>query len=344
MNKKVFISYSHKDSEYLDKLHEHLSALRRQGLIETWTDREIHAGSVIDLHVIKQLDQAEICLLLISSAFIDSQYCFEREFARALKRHKAGKAIIVPIIVRDCDWNIPELRQFKALPYDGKAVSSRHWHSIDEGFANVCDGLRKLLESQPTENPKEKQKESSKVTKEKFLPDERHISSEQRAELRKIADEIVERLTVKSAGKPTEILNKKKGQSFGTVWKHFNERFETTEYGLQSLLIEQFEEAKSWLRQYRGSKDKNLKRANPQKYRDTLTKAIYTLCGNLEWSKDQLYSFATSQLSYSSVIESLNDLGNNQLELIRDRIRYEVSKRRAKTGQAKARKKPSDVI
>lgn len=55
----------------------------------------------------------------------------------------------MPSIVRECDWQIPALRQFKALPEDGKAVVSRHWHSMEEGFRNVADGLRSLLEKHP---------------------------------------------------------------------------------------------------------------------------------------------------------------------------------------------------
>ena len=150
---RAFISYSHKDANLLTQLHEHLAALRRQGLLDTWTDREICAGDVIDDHVSAEIEDAELYLLLVSSSFINSNYCFDKEFARALVRQKAGKARIVPIIVRECDWQIPELRQFKALPEDGKAVVSRHWHSMDEGFRNVADGLRSLLEKQPGSEP-----------------------------------------------------------------------------------------------------------------------------------------------------------------------------------------------
>lgn len=144
---KAFISYSHKDSDLLTKLHEHLSALRRQDLISTWTDREISAGGSIDAEVSRALEQADLFLLIISAAFIESNYCFEREFSKALARQVAGEAHIVPIIARECDWRLKELRQFKALPDDGKPIISRNWFSADEGFANVASGLRSLLEA-----------------------------------------------------------------------------------------------------------------------------------------------------------------------------------------------------
>jgi hypothetical protein len=317
-------------------LHEHLSALQRQQLLDAWTDREIHAGGVIDDHVDQRIEQAELYLLLVSSAFIQSDYYFEKEFARACERQQAGEAIIVPIVVRECDWKIPALRRFKALPEDGKPVLSRHWHSADEAFANVAAGFRALIERGPFS--KSKQPKPNKEAKEKFVPDERHVTEEQRAELRKIAEEVVDRLTARVAGEFDDVVKKKKGLNFGIVWSQFNEHFNTVEHGLSSLQREKFDDAKSWLLQYRASKNKNFKRTNPQKYRNTLTKTVYTLAGKLGWADSELYAFASEKIGYTTPITGLSDLGNNQLELVRDRVRYEHTKRTVKAKQAKARR------
>ncbi len=100
---KAFISYSHYDAEFLTSLHQHLAALRRQKLLEIWTDREIDAGGVLDSKIAAAMEKADIFLLLVSSSFINSDYCYEKEFKKTLEKQKAGKALIVPIIVRPCD-------------------------------------------------------------------------------------------------------------------------------------------------------------------------------------------------------------------------------------------------
>ena len=47
-------------------------------------------GGVDDTGAIEvEVEEAELYLLLISSAFIDSNYCMEKEFARALERHRS---------------------------------------------------------------------------------------------------------------------------------------------------------------------------------------------------------------------------------------------------------------
>lgn len=330
---KAFISYSHEDSELLEKLIVHLAALKRESLIDTWTDKEIHAGGVIDDHVDAAMEEAQLFLLLVSASFIHSDYCYAKEFTRAQERHAAGEATIVPIIVRECDWKIPALRKFKALPKDGKAIISRHWHTPDEAFADVASGLRKLLEAK-------KRPPSKKTPSPKFVPDEHHVTKEQKDKLNALCKDVVERMTAKSATESESVVKARTGKWFGIIWAQFHEEFGTKEHGLQSLEREKFDAAKSWFVQYRASKDKNFKRVNPQKYRNTLTTGIFSNAGKLGWSDEEVREFAGKVLGRSEAVASFKDLGNNQLELIRDRVRYEHTKRTSKTGQARARKKP----
>lgn len=324
---KAFISYSHHDAEFLNALHQHLASLRRQKLLETWTDREIDAGGVLDEEIAAAMERANLFLLLVSSSFINSDYCYDKEFKKTLEKQKAGKALVVPIIVRPCDWQIPELRQFKALPEDGHPIHSHHWHSIDAAFAEVVKGLRNLIETR-------------KKKAEKFVPDESHVTSEQREELRKVHDEIVKRLIAKKANQEDDVVKAEYGKWAGIVWSQFHEEFGTKTNGLQSLYRSRFAEAKAWLQQYRASNDKKFKRVNPQAYRSTLTKTIYSLLKPLGWTKEDLYVFAAEKLDYAQSISSLNDLGNSQLELVRDRVRYEATKKKAKVAQANAKRAP----
>jgi len=324
---KAFISYSHQDRELLTALHEHLAALHRQGLLITWTDRQIPAGGIIDDHVGKELEEVELYLLLISSAFIKSNYCYEREFARALERHKAGEVVIVPIIVRDCDWNIPELRQFKALPEDGRAVTGRMWVNAAEAFANVAQGLRELISQSPSK-PKKKGK------KDDFVPDDRHVTSEQREELRKIGEEIVERQTVNTLKMTTDKARKVIGRQFAFLWDAFGRKFEIKERGLKSLPRERYAEAKSWLQQYRASNDAKLKTAKPQKFRNSILGGIFGISKKLVWTDEEIHAFASKKLGMP--VDSLTELRNDQLGLVRDGIRYEMTK--LKRNAAKAAK------
>jgi hypothetical protein len=91
----LFHSYSHRDEELRDRLEEHLGGLRRRGLIENWHDRRIGAGSEWKDAIDEHLATADIILLLISSSFINSDYCWDKEMTKALARHDKGEARVI---------------------------------------------------------------------------------------------------------------------------------------------------------------------------------------------------------------------------------------------------------
>src|SRR3712207_6086178 len=95
---EIFFSYSHKDEEMRNELIKHLSLLRRQGMITCWHNRMIIAGSEWANEIDKHLGTAQIILLLISSDFLASEYCYSIEMKHAMSRHKNGEAIVIPII------------------------------------------------------------------------------------------------------------------------------------------------------------------------------------------------------------------------------------------------------
>src|SRR4051812_50229559 len=88
----LFYSYSHKDEVLRDELETHLSLLKRQGVIRAWHDRRIAACTDWAGEIDQHLETAGIILLLVSADFLASDYCYEHEMKRALKRHEAGTA------------------------------------------------------------------------------------------------------------------------------------------------------------------------------------------------------------------------------------------------------------
>jgi hypothetical protein len=146
---KAFISYSHRDEALLQRLHAHLAMLRREGGISEWYDREIKAGGAIDREISTQLDGCQLFLALVSPDFLNSGYCYDKEMMRAVERHEAGELTIVPIVLEPCDWQASPLKQFKAVPKDGKPISE--WTNQNTAFLDVVTELRRLVTSNPAE-------------------------------------------------------------------------------------------------------------------------------------------------------------------------------------------------
>ncbi|MEL6944622.1 MAG: toll/interleukin-1 receptor domain-containing protein, partial [Bacteroidota bacterium] len=119
----IFIAYSHKDENYLNELRAQLRILERQGIVHIWHDGKIIAGQKWDAVIEDQLAKSDIFLMLLSADFINSDYAYGKEMTQALKRHERGEATIIPIIARDCAWELTPLAELQA-PVQGKALSS----------------------------------------------------------------------------------------------------------------------------------------------------------------------------------------------------------------------------
>ncbi|HEY0753014.1 MAG TPA: trypsin-like peptidase domain-containing protein [Ktedonobacteraceae bacterium] len=142
---EVFYSYAHADEDLRKKLDNHLSLLRRQQLISKWYDRDIEAGQEFDREISGRLNTAHIILLLISDAFMGSDYCYEKEMGRAMERHEAGDARVIPVILRPAEWQKAPFGKLVALPRDGKAVTT--WPNQDEALLDVAKGIRRVVEN-----------------------------------------------------------------------------------------------------------------------------------------------------------------------------------------------------
>lgn len=140
----VFFSYCHADEALRDQLEKQLAMLRRQGVINTWHDRRINAGQEIDSAIDEHINSDEIILLLVSPDFIASDYCYNIEMKRAMERHQAGEAIVIPVILRACDWHYAPFGKLLGTPQDGKPVTL--WPDRDEAFLQVAKEVRNAAE------------------------------------------------------------------------------------------------------------------------------------------------------------------------------------------------------
>jgi TIR domain len=138
----VFYSYAHEDEAFRNTLEKHLSLLHRQGLISAWHDRHILPGTDWPHAINEHLESASVILLLISADFLASDYCYGLEMQRALERHQANEARVIPILLRPVDWNNAPFAHHQALPADAKPITRR----IPAAFTDVAAGIRRVIE------------------------------------------------------------------------------------------------------------------------------------------------------------------------------------------------------
>jgi hypothetical protein len=135
----LFYSYSHKDEALRNRLEAHLTPLLADGAISGWHDRRITAGTEWEGAISENLDRAGVILLLVSSDFLASPYCRDVEVKRAMERHEAGTARVIPVVLRPCNWQTSLFGMLQALPQDGKPVTE--WSNRDRAFTDIARGI-----------------------------------------------------------------------------------------------------------------------------------------------------------------------------------------------------------
>ncbi|HLP44681.1 MAG TPA: AAA family ATPase [Candidatus Kapabacteria bacterium] len=142
---KLFIAYSYKDETLFEKLKNHLIPLELAGIIDFWYNRKIEDVEDWEQCIAENIETADIFLFLNSSDFLASRYVKGAEVKRALARHNAGEAQIIPVILRKCSWQYTPYSNLQWLPANMEPYTSKKWDSEDDYFYLIVQGLTDVI-------------------------------------------------------------------------------------------------------------------------------------------------------------------------------------------------------
>lgn len=145
---KVFVSYSHKDRQYLDQLLEHLAYYQRSGLIETWSDERIAAGAQWREEISAAIASAGVAVLLISASFLASDFIAENELPPLLQAAQSENVTILPVLVRPCLYqDHPELAGFQLVNTPSTSLSHLTEPQQEDIWTKVVQAIKASLQN-----------------------------------------------------------------------------------------------------------------------------------------------------------------------------------------------------
>ncbi len=124
----IFISYSHKDEDWKDRLGTHLAVLENLGKVELWDDRDIETGQKWYDDIKDKLTRAKIAICVITENFLASEFCMKEEIPAFLTKAEAEGMVLGLLLVRPCAWTVvPWLKSRRdgrqMYPRDGKSIA-----------------------------------------------------------------------------------------------------------------------------------------------------------------------------------------------------------------------------
>jgi hypothetical protein len=118
ISKPLFISYSHKDEEWLIELKKWLSPLEKKDLIKIWDDKKLKAGDIWRDEIEKALNSAKAAVLLISQDFLNSEFISNIELPSLLKAAEERGVKIFWIAVRPSTVDDSYIAKYQAVHKD----------------------------------------------------------------------------------------------------------------------------------------------------------------------------------------------------------------------------------
>jgi len=154
----IFISYHHKDSEYLEQLLTHLSILTRTKSANIFYDKAISAGESRSKEIKVNLEKADLILMLISPDYLASDFIYNQEIQLAFDKEAESGTYVIPIILRPTNWiSIDWLRKRQVLPQGGNPISS--FENKDEAYYQITNSINDVIKgisksALPVDKPK----------------------------------------------------------------------------------------------------------------------------------------------------------------------------------------------
>ncbi len=171
---ELFYCYESADRRLFLQLTRHLKSLLDEFHISTWSVSDSIPGRDRENEIEAHLKKADIILLLISAAFVASEYPWLKKIEHILLGDKERYVHVIPILLSPVNWNSSTLSRLNSLP-NNKPVTL--WAQRDQAFRNIVDGIRIYLESQrgvPFQTPGLRVQETAPIDK-AVLPDESEL-------------------------------------------------------------------------------------------------------------------------------------------------------------------------
>ena len=150
---KIFISYSHSDKSWKNRLETQLAVLELEGYFTVWDDQKIKLGKDWLPEIERELNQAQVAIMLVSADFLVSNFIRTKEIPVFLRRRKREGMLLAPLLIKPCAWQeVPWLEEIKGGSEDNVALSGLSEHDQDQTLADLAREIKAILHPKTTQS------------------------------------------------------------------------------------------------------------------------------------------------------------------------------------------------
>jgi len=148
--KKIFISYSQQDKEWLKRVKKHIKVLSLYNTdsdFELWDDERISSGKDWKKEINNALSESTAAILLISTDFLGSDFIKNNELQPLLEKAEKEGTLILPLILSPCRFlKISGLNKFQAINNpETQILTQLSQHDQDVILEKLTDDVERYI-------------------------------------------------------------------------------------------------------------------------------------------------------------------------------------------------------
>ncbi|TMM57110.1 TIR domain-containing protein [Maribacter algarum] len=152
-NLNINTIYTSEDTAVMQHLVKRLKSSEKDAAISIWNDNPILPEQAWKPRDESRFRQTDIFILLVSDAFMHSQFIQQLEFKMVIDQYKAGKSTVIPIILDQCPWDIDfrsddynfNMNELGVLPEGAKPI--KEWESSEQVYNDIAKEIKAVIAS-----------------------------------------------------------------------------------------------------------------------------------------------------------------------------------------------------
>jgi hypothetical protein len=143
----VFISYSHADAIWMERLRVHLAPLVKKGVLSIWSDTQIRAGSNWKAEINQAIAVARVAVLLVSANYLASDFVVEQELPLLLAKAQAEGLTVIWIPISSSAWQLTPISEYQPAQNPTKPLAKLDSATREEVLVRISKEIAGALNS-----------------------------------------------------------------------------------------------------------------------------------------------------------------------------------------------------
>lgn len=143
---QVYISYSHRDQKWAERIAVHLIAVTGAVRTSDWSDAGIGLGEDLRPEIAAAIARARVAVVLVSPDYLGSDFLMQGELSQLIAHAQSGDLRLTWLCVRPCDWSASPLARYQAAYDPTTALAGLSVARRDSALAEITKSIAALLD------------------------------------------------------------------------------------------------------------------------------------------------------------------------------------------------------